>query len=98
MYETHLRVGGRVPNWLLVPIAFVRNLAVGWLGLSGDWVAPATIEVVRRSDGTSVGRTAAGSGYYEQVDLLATVRRSLESDSKTGFLAAWHLSPDPPCR
>jgi hypothetical protein len=94
VYETHLRVGGRVPQWLLVPVAFVRNLAVGYLGLSGDWVAPATIEVLRRSDGTLVGRIAVGSGYYEQTDALATVRRSLESDSKTGFLAAWHLSDE----
>ncbi len=92
VYETHLRVGSRVPNWLLVPFAFLRNLAVGWLGLSGDRVAPATIDVVRRSDCAVIGRIAAGSNYYEQVDLLASVRRSLESDSKTGFLAAWHLS------
>lgn len=94
VYETHLRVRGRAPNWLLVPFAFVRNLAVGWLGLSGDWVAPATIDIVRRSDGTPIGRIQAGSAYYEQVDLLASVRRSLESDSKTAFLAAWHLTDE----
>ena len=70
----------------MVPFAFVRNLAVGRLGLSGDWVAPATIDVVRRLDGTLVGRTAAGSSHYEQLDVLASLRRGLESDSRTAFL------------
>lgn len=93
MYETHLHVRGRVPNLLLVPFAFLRNLLFGWL-LSGDWVAPACIDVVRKSDSAVIGHIPAGSDYYEQVDVLAAVRESLESDSQVKFLMAWHLSDE----
>jgi hypothetical protein len=94
LYETRLRVRGRVPTALLVPFAFLRNVVLGALALSGDRVAPACIEVVRRSDGVLVGHIPVGTRYYEQVDALASVRHSLECEGRTGFLAAWHLNDD----
>lgn len=93
MYETHLRVRGRVPNLLLVPFEFLRNLLLGWL-VSSAWVAPACIDVVRKSDGGVIGHIPAGSDYYEQVDVLAAVRESLESDSRVEFLMTWQLSDE----
>lgn len=92
--ETRLRVRGRVPTALLVPFVFLRNVVLGVLGLGEDWVAPACIEVVRRSDGVLVGRIPVGTAYYEQVDALASVRQSLGSECRTGFLAAWHLDDE----
>ncbi len=76
---------------LLVPAVVIRNVIVGALGLSADWVAPATIEVVRRTDGSLVGRIPVESSYSEQVDALASVRQSLASESTVDFLAEWDL-------
>jgi hypothetical protein len=92
LYETHLRVRGRLPTALLVPFVFLRNMVLGVLMLGEDRVAPACIEVVRRSDGGLVGRIPVGAGYYEQVDALAAVRQSLRAEGRSGFLAAWHLN------
>jgi hypothetical protein len=94
LYETRLRVRGRVPTALLVPFIFFRNVVLGAFGFVLDGVAPACIEVFRRADGVLVGRIPVGTGYYEQVDALASVRHSLESEGSAGFLAAWHLKDE----
>lgn len=90
-YRARLRVGNWLPTWLLVPLVFVRNVALGAYGFSGDPVAPARIEVFRLSDGTVVGTIAAGAGYYEQAHLLADVRQALATETATEFFAAWRL-------
>ena len=94
MYETRLRVRGGWRNALLVPLVFLRNVILGALALGEDRVAPACIEVVRRTDGALVGCVPVGTAYYEQVDTLASVRRSLETGSRACFLATWHLRDD----
>jgi len=76
---------------VVVPLAFVRNLFLGWLG-GGDWVAPAYVLVSRRASGVAVGRIPAGSGYNEQLDALQAVQRTLDELDEEGFLARWELN------
>ena len=91
-YDARLRVWGRLPAVLLVSVTFVRNALMGAVGLGEDWVAPACVEVRRRSNGGLVSRIPAGSGYYAQIDVLASVQQCLASSSREAFLEAWRLS------
>lgn len=91
VYDVRLKVGGRrLPAGVVVPLAFVRNLFLGWLG-GGDWVAPAYVLVTRRPSGVPVGRIPAGSGYSEQLDVLEAVQRTLHELDEEAFLARWEL-------
>lgn len=92
VFGARLRVRGRLPEVLLVPLAFIRNAVIGALGLGGDRVAPAQVEVFRLSDGALVGGIPAGSGYQEQTELLDAVQRALGTRSTTDFLEAWGLN------
>ena len=86
-----LRVGGRwVPPAVVVPLAFIRVLFVGFLG-GGDWVAPAYVLVTRRADGRPIGRIHAGSGYTGQLDVLEAVQASLKELDADDFLTRWDL-------
>lgn len=91
VFEARLKVGGRrLPAGAVVPLAFVRNLFLGWLG-GGGWVAPAYVLVTRLGSGVPVGRIPAGSGYSEQLDALEAVQQSLAECDEEGFLARWEL-------
>lgn len=90
-YGARLRVQGRLPGSVLVPLIFVRNALLGALALGEDGVAPAVVEVVRLSDGVVIGRITASSSYYEQAGLLAEVCRGLETQSEADFLTKWAL-------
>jgi hypothetical protein len=91
VFNVRLKVGGRrLPAAVVVPVAFIRNLLLGYLG-GGQWVAPAYVLVTRRSNGSSEGRIAAGSGYSEQLDVLEAVQRTLNELDEDGFLERWEL-------
>ncbi len=87
LYGARLRVQGRLPNRLLIPIVLLRNAVLGATGLFSDHVAPAVIEVYRLSDGTVVGTVPCDSSYSGQADTLAAVRTGLCSQSHEDFLA-----------
>ncbi len=91
LYDARLRVRSWMPRPLLLPLVFIRNAVLGALGIFGDSVAPACVEVFRRSDGFVLGEVAAGGSYSEQADLLGDVRRDLAAQPAGEFLARWHL-------
>jgi hypothetical protein len=91
VYGIRLRVGGRLPKRLMLPLVFARNVVVGALGFFTDQVAPAGIEVYRLVDGGLVGAIPAGGSYYDQVDLLKQVRRALATQPPEAFLSTWNL-------
>lgn len=92
VFDAKLKVGGRrLPAAVVVPLAFVRNLLLGWLG-GGDWVAPAYVLVTRRASGVPVGRIPAGSGYNEQLDALEAVQQTLDELDEEDFLSRWGLN------
>ena len=95
VFDARLKVGGRrLPAAVVVPLAFVRNLVLGWFG-GGDWVAPAYVLVTRRASGLPVARIPAGSDYNEQLDVLEAVQQTLDDLDEDGFLARWEVSRSP---
>lgn len=91
VFSTHLGIGHFIPRSLVVALVLGRNIVLGALGAVNDAVAPASIVVRRKEDGTVVGRIPASGYYYEQLDTLASVRRGLETRSVEAFLSDWGL-------
>ena len=94
--DAQLKVGGRwLPAAVAVPLAFIRNLVLGWFAtlhfFEHDYVAPAYVLVTRRATSLSVGRIPAGRRYAEQLDVLKVVRRTMQDLEEDAFLRHWQL-------
>ena len=93
VYTLRVRLGKRLPIFLVVPLALLRNFLIGLIPPWGvGQVAPQYVLVTRMSDGTVVGRIFAGREFRDGEDVMAAMSRSLDQLTPEEFLRTWHVT------